>query len=210
VQDLQDVRSELLSHQDCDKTRVRALGLDGDRADTAAGFGQAAAGTSLVAVAVAAGIGFDALAGIEYLVLTGIGALVTAETFVGMVVEASRENQSLGSGSGASVVDTVDISGFGGVETVHDGWEVPMDCGLVDQKILFQHVYQELAWVQLGWITESSSGVSVLDWAVFGQEEMIDQCCAPEREYLQQFLLVQLRSRSACELKAPGELVGQH
>jgi hypothetical protein len=99
----------------------------------------------LVAEAVAAGIGLDALAGIEYSALTGIGALANAEKSVGMVVEASRESQSRGSGTGASVADTVDISGFGGVETVHDGWEVPMDCGLVDQKILFQHVNQELA-----------------------------------------------------------------
>jgi hypothetical protein len=131
AQDLQDVRSELLSHQDCDETCVRGLGLDRGRADIAVGFEQADAGTSLVAVAVA-GIGLDALAGIEYSVLTGIGALVTAENFVGMVVEASRKSQSRGSGTGASVADTVDVSGFGGVETVHDGWKVPMDCGLVD------------------------------------------------------------------------------
>lgn len=137
VQDLQDVRSELLSHQDCDETCVRALGLERGRADIAVGFEQADAGTSLVAEAVAAGIGLDALAGIEYSALTGIGALANAEKSVGMVVEASRESQSRGSGTGASVADTVDISGFGGVETVHDGWEVPMDCGLVDQKILF-------------------------------------------------------------------------
>jgi hypothetical protein len=85
-----------------------------------------------VAVAVAAEIGLDALVGIDYLVLAGIGALVTAKKFVGMVVEASRESQGRGSGTGSSVADTVDISGFGGVETVHDGWKVPMDCGLVD------------------------------------------------------------------------------
>ncbi len=100
---------------------------------------------SLVAVAVAAGIGLDALAGIDYLVLTGIGALVNAEKFVGMVIGARRESQSPCSETGASVADTVDISGFGGVETVHDGSEIPMDCGLVDQKMLFQPVYQELA-----------------------------------------------------------------
>ena len=134
VQDLQDVRSELLSHQDCDETRVRALGLDRGRVDIAVGFEQADAGMSLVAVAVAvaAEIGLDALVGIEYLALAGIGALVTAKKFVGMVVEASRESQSRGSGTGSSVEDTADISGFGGVETVHDGWNVPMGCGLVD------------------------------------------------------------------------------
>ena len=128
------MRSELLSHQDCDETSVRALGLDRGRVDIAVDFEQADAGTSLVAVAVAvaAEIGLDALVGIVYLVLAGIGALVTAKKFVGMVVEASRESQGRGSGTGASVADTVDISGFGGVETVHDGWKVPMDCGLVD------------------------------------------------------------------------------
>lgn len=145
MQDLQDVRSELLSHQDCDETCGPALDLDRGRADIAVGFEQAVVGTSLVAVAVAAGIGFDALAGIDYLVLPDIGALVTAEKFVGMVVEASRESQGLGSGTVASFADTVDISDFGGAETVHDGWEVPMECGLVDQKILFQPVCEELA-----------------------------------------------------------------
>jgi hypothetical protein len=99
----------------------------------------------LVAVAVAAGTGLDALGEIEYLVLTDIGALVTAEKFVGMVVEVSRESQSLGSETEASFADTADISDFGGAETDHDGWEVPMDCGLVDQKILFQPVCEELA-----------------------------------------------------------------
>ena len=134
MQDLQDVRSELLSHQDCDETCGPALDLDRGRADIAVGFEQAVVGTSLVAVAVAvaAEIGLDALVGIVYLVLAGIGALVTAKKFVGMVVEASRESQGRGSGTGSSVADTVDISGFGGVETVHDGWKVPMDCGLVD------------------------------------------------------------------------------
>ena len=145
MQDLQDVRSELLSHQDCDEICVRVLGLDRGRAGIAVGFEQAAAGMSLVAVAVAAGTGLNALGGIEYLILTDIGALVTAKKFVGMVVEASRENQSLGSGTGASFADTADISDFGGAETDHDGWEVPMDCGLVDQKILFQPVCEELA-----------------------------------------------------------------
>ena len=147
MQDLQDVRSELLSHQDCDEICVRVLGLDRGRADIADDFEHAAAGMSLVAVAVAvaAGTDLDVLGEIEYLLLTDIGALVTAEKFVGMVVEASRENQSLGSGTGASFADTADISDFGGAETDHDGWEVPMDCGLVDQKICFQPVCEELA-----------------------------------------------------------------
>lgn len=62
----------------------------------------------------------------------------------------------------------------------------------------------------MGWTAESSFDVSVLDWVVFGQEEMTDSRCAPEQEYQQQFLVVQLRSYSVYELTAPGELVGQH
>jgi hypothetical protein len=62
----------------------------------------------------------------------------------------------------------------------------------------------------LRWIAESSFDVSVLDWVVFGQEEIIDSRRAPEWEYQKQFLVVQLRSRSVYELTAPGELVGQH
>jgi hypothetical protein len=62
----------------------------------------------------------------------------------------------------------------------------------------------------LEWTVESSFDVSVLDWVVFGQEEMIDPHYAPEWEYQKQSLVVQLRSRSVYELTAPGELVGQH
>jgi hypothetical protein len=79
------------------------------------------------------------------LVLNGTGALVIAEKSVGKVLEVSRESQGLGSGIEASVADAADIFGFGDYEIVHDGWEVPMDCDPVGQKILFQLGHQEQA-----------------------------------------------------------------
>lgn len=89
-------------------------------------------------VAVAAGIGCDAEVGIEDLVLTGNAASATAGKFVEMVFEGSKESQVLDFEIEARAADAVDTSGSDDSETVHVGLEVPMDCDLVDQKILFQ------------------------------------------------------------------------
>ena len=92
-------------------------------------------------VAVAAGIDWDVWAEIADLVLAGDCALVIEETPVGKEFEASKEIQSLGSGIEASAADS-DTFGFDDYEIVPDGWEVPMDCDFVGQKIPFQLGHQ--------------------------------------------------------------------
>ena len=85
------------------------------------------------------------------LVLTGIGALVIEARSVGMVYEASREIQDLGSEIAASTADSDDVgtSGFDDHGIVHGDWEVPMDLAHTGQKILFQLVHLEQAEYQL-------------------------------------------------------------